>query len=68
MKYRIISWLFFIISLIGIVCSILLMIKGSEPCSSDSCLIQILFFTGILLLIPSLIMAFYILIKSFRKN
>ena len=68
MIYRIITWIFLIISLIGIFYSISLIIRGSQPCSGDGCLIHILFIEGIIILIPSLILALFIIIKSVRKN
>ena len=68
MFYRIITWLLLLTSFVGIFYSIYLLIKGSQPCSGDGCLIHILFIEGIIILIPSLILAFFIIIKSFRKS
>ncbi len=68
MFYRIIAWLLLLISFAGIFYSIALLVKGSQPCSGDGCLIHILFIEGILILIPSLLLALFVIIKSFRKN
>jgi hypothetical protein len=68
MLYRIIAWLLLLISFAGIFYSMSLLIKGSQPCSGDGCLIHILFIEGIIILIPSLILALFIIMTSFRKS
>jgi len=67
MKNRIISWIILLISLFGIYFSIRLMIIGRQPCSSDSCIIQLLFVLGIIIFIPSIIIALFIVIKSIKS-
>lgn len=68
MKNKVLSWTLFILSIIGIFCSIPLIIRGSKPCSSDGCLIRFLAIGGILILIPSLCTGGYILWKSIKRK
>jgi len=57
-----------IVSFAGICYAISLILRGSQPCSGDGCLIQIFLLEGIALLIPSVILALFIVIKSVRKK
>ena len=68
MKSNIASWFLFVLSIVGIVFSISLMIKGSQPCSSDACLIQLLLFLGVLIFIPSIAVAILVIVRSFKNS
>lgn len=66
MLNKILSYIFFVISIIGIIYCFKLINEASQPCGSDGCLIHILF----LIAIPGLIifgLLFYFTLKNIRS-
>jgi len=70
MLNKILSYSFFILSIIGIIYSISLIISGCQPCSGDGCLIIIDALIGFPILIVSSILFYYTLrnIKRYQKE
>jgi len=67
---KITLWIFKIISMIGIVFSIVLIVMGNKPCSGDGCIIHVLYITGGVLLVFSLLVFGFTTwrIRKFRKS
>ncbi|WP_405246180.1 hypothetical protein [Cellulophaga sp. Asnod2-G02] len=68
MKSRLISWLLFTLAITGIIFSSTLLLKGNRACSGDGCLIKLLLLPGVFVMIPSVLIALYILVQSLRKK
>jgi hypothetical protein len=70
MLNKILSYVFFAISIAGIIVSISLIIEGCQPCSGDGCLIHIAAFIGFPMLIISAIIFYFTLrnIISYHKE
>ena len=68
---RIVFWVFYILTIIGLIFSVVLVIQGSLPCSGDGCMIQLLYIIGIPLLIIFGLLFFFmtkIIVKQWKSK
>ncbi len=68
---RIIFWILYVLTVAGVIISLIMIAAGNRPCSGDGCMIQFLYIIGTPLLIIFLILFFFMtrtIIKQWKTK
>ncbi len=64
---RIIFWILYVLTIAGLIISLIMIAAGNRPCSGDGCMIQFLYIIGTPLLVIFLIL-FFLMTRTIIKQ